>query len=313
MPLAINAMAQPSGRVCGFHPRYRFYLRSSPIVCVADLVAFLVKFVTFSWNRRSIRKGLKRAMSLRELHAESDSIGAQAIGKLPLPRLVLFTLAMVQALNLLVYNGIATTLWTRLWACSYLVPYFCYEALGIVGKWIEGERLDTSEADVHARARQLMHAWRNFDHFLGLLALAAQWIVIFMLLHGLVNPSDPGAVAHITPSAANVAFLQVLLNAPVIHFFYRAPMPRRDDSPLEDRVLVKWMLVCSPAVAIALLSYCYIDSAYHIQGALSWLEASLVLLSSLSTLAVVLGRTVLDVLSFATAEGFLVPSQGDAN
>lgn len=45
VPLALGAMTQPVGRVLDTPPQYRFWLRSSPILCIGDMLSFLVRVV----------------------------------------------------------------------------------------------------------------------------------------------------------------------------------------------------------------------------------------------------------------------------
>lgn len=54
VPLAIGAMAQPCGHVLDIdETNYRFYIRASPIVCIADVLHFLIRiFLGFSLDYR---------------------------------------------------------------------------------------------------------------------------------------------------------------------------------------------------------------------------------------------------------------------
>ncbi|KAK6515447.1 hypothetical protein TWF506_007782 [Arthrobotrys conoides] len=40
-------MIQPTGRVCGFHPSVRTYVRSSPIVCIADSICTVTRLFSY--------------------------------------------------------------------------------------------------------------------------------------------------------------------------------------------------------------------------------------------------------------------------
>jgi len=68
-PLALNTMMQPSGRVCGFDPALRTYLRSSPIVCIGDTTCIIVRFTIY------VRQGLPPAAAAKrtKIARESDS------------------------------------------------------------------------------------------------------------------------------------------------------------------------------------------------------------------------------------------------
>ncbi|KAH9219141.1 hypothetical protein DL95DRAFT_520826 [Leptodontidium sp. 2 PMI_412] len=43
--LAINSMTQTCGWVCGFNSRYRPYIRSSPAICVVDIIFMLCRWI----------------------------------------------------------------------------------------------------------------------------------------------------------------------------------------------------------------------------------------------------------------------------
>lgn len=53
--LAIGAMVQPGGRICGFPSRYRTYLRCSPLICGADMLSIVIRLlVTIIYLRLSL-------------------------------------------------------------------------------------------------------------------------------------------------------------------------------------------------------------------------------------------------------------------
>src|SRR6266480_4646464 len=124
VPLAINVMAQPSGRICGFNSRWRFYLRSSPIVCVVDLVALLLRFIILLFRGHSFAEAMGYTLESRELHLAADPVGVQAIEKVPVLRFIIFVFTLLQAVKLLSCTGIP---WTQTWAFFYLIPWCVYE------------------------------------------------------------------------------------------------------------------------------------------------------------------------------------------
>lgn len=52
VPLAINSMAQPGGRICGLPSRYRTYLRCSPLLCAADALSVVSQLAVLYWYRK---------------------------------------------------------------------------------------------------------------------------------------------------------------------------------------------------------------------------------------------------------------------
>jgi hypothetical protein len=57
--LCDGAMAQPGGRICGFPRRYRTYLRCSPLICGADLLAIVMRLSTsMLYMRFSVRQSV---------------------------------------------------------------------------------------------------------------------------------------------------------------------------------------------------------------------------------------------------------------
>ena len=68
--LAINSMAQPSGRICGVPSRNRIYLASSPIICVADSVDLIVQAVVSKYYLRITPLNAYRLVAL----ARSDRL-----------------------------------------------------------------------------------------------------------------------------------------------------------------------------------------------------------------------------------------------
>lgn len=53
MPLILGAMTQPVGRVLDQPSRYQFWMRSSPILCAADMLHFLIRYTSRcsrDWN-----------------------------------------------------------------------------------------------------------------------------------------------------------------------------------------------------------------------------------------------------------------------
>jgi hypothetical protein len=188
VPLAISVMAQPSGQTCGFNLRWRFYLRSSPIVCLADFIGLVLRFTIFMCGDYSFPRAMERTIDSRELQVEADPVGGQAIERAPVLRFILFALAVTQAVKLLSCTGIP---WTQTWAYSYLIPFCAYEILGIFGKWVKATTHQPRNA-LDRMDRRLEEALSSLDNILGFLAIAAQWLtiayIIGLIMHAAIEP-----------------------------------------------------------------------------------------------------------------------------
>jgi hypothetical protein len=78
--LALNCMLQPCGSVCGFPPRLRTYLRSSPFVCAADSVATITRFGVYLLHGVSPTRAARAIFALRFQNPDiSELDGLQAL------------------------------------------------------------------------------------------------------------------------------------------------------------------------------------------------------------------------------------------
>jgi hypothetical protein len=55
LPIALNTMTQPSGRILGFPPWYNFALRISPIVCAVNAISTLVELLFRAYTFKSFK------------------------------------------------------------------------------------------------------------------------------------------------------------------------------------------------------------------------------------------------------------------
>ncbi|KAL8786931.1 MAG: hypothetical protein Q9195_008010 [Heterodermia aff. obscurata] len=63
VPIALNSMTQPSGKVLGMSSRYGFYFNTSPIVCTFNALELVFKLV---WRKHSMRSLAAAAQSMAE-------------------------------------------------------------------------------------------------------------------------------------------------------------------------------------------------------------------------------------------------------
>jgi hypothetical protein len=134
-PLAFNTMMQPSGSVCGFDARLRTYLRSSPIVCIGDVICIIVRFTTYIVNpgvspwraakmTKSAREG-RRDESLQntvENGTVDSSTDIQALlDQAVWPRIMLFVFGtLFQIIKLAACSGLGLT---QAWGWFYLASF----------------------------------------------------------------------------------------------------------------------------------------------------------------------------------------------
>lgn len=118
-PLAINTMMQPSGRVCGFDPSLRTYLRSSPIVCAFDTVSIIVRFVAYS------RLGLSAPVAAKIIEARRGG-NEDTQQKLFLKYAWFVFLVLPKVIKLMACSGLP---WTQVWGCFYLLSFIVVEVM----------------------------------------------------------------------------------------------------------------------------------------------------------------------------------------
>jgi hypothetical protein len=131
VPLALNTMLQPSGRVCGFRPELRTYLRSSPLICAADSISTLIRFAIYSIRLNSPFSGAKATLDTRFQGQSSSGEGLQALERTTLVRWVMgFILgALPQFIKLVGLQGVP---WTTAWGCMYITEFCLIEILGLL-------------------------------------------------------------------------------------------------------------------------------------------------------------------------------------
>ena len=183
IPIALNSMTQPCGRIYGFSEEYGFFLRSSPIICAYDVISTFVSFVYHLIESKSFRKALLGVMLYRFGHTyrESGSGGLQDLQKNSPPRLFLFVAgALPQLIKIYAFAGVQ---WTKVWASLYLVSFGLLEILVISQR----KPLVTlrSESLGHLDNRNIF----TYDAFMSVFqfALLIIYISCFVALAQLVN------------------------------------------------------------------------------------------------------------------------------
>lgn len=145
MPLAINSMSQPGGRVCGLPSRYRTYLRCSPFVCFADSISILMWMVILiTYQKLSFMDALgillhkrfneKESMRLQTTDQiltlnETETEGIQTLERMTWLRWLWFILGTLPpAIKLLSMRGVG---WAQIWGIMFLSSWILNESLVI--------------------------------------------------------------------------------------------------------------------------------------------------------------------------------------
>jgi hypothetical protein len=131
--LALNCMLQPCGKVCGFHPRLRTYLRSSPFVAISDTVAIIIRFGVYLFHGLSPTQAAHAICTVRFKDQNvSDPDGIQALEEQVWVRSLAFLLGLVlQTIKIFACGGLPLT---RAAAVAYLGSFFKSSTSSVAGQ-----------------------------------------------------------------------------------------------------------------------------------------------------------------------------------
>lgn len=141
-------MSQPSGRVCGFPAKYRTYLRSSPLFCLADSLSILIHLILYLTTfpfKDAIRLLIQQRFGKGDDDDadESREEGIQAIEKLTWLRWIFFVLGTLgPGIKLMAMEGVP---WTKNFGAIFLISFVMVEVLVILS-WLYGEYEAVPEA-----------------------------------------------------------------------------------------------------------------------------------------------------------------------
>jgi hypothetical protein len=159
--LGLAAMVQPCGNVLSRKEKnHRFYIRASPIVCVADMVHFIaLVFLGFSWHLPTwlynIKFELKRRFEgepgAKDREAAENSIGIRWI-------LMILGAYQFQAIKLIGMRGIP---WTQAWAIMFAISILFGEILILLVRYLNLN--DGSTYTYRPQWRWNRYRYRNMD------------------------------------------------------------------------------------------------------------------------------------------------------
>ncbi|KAK0100561.1 hypothetical protein ONS95_007021 [Cadophora gregata] len=134
VPLAIGTMIQPCGNILGYKDKnFRFYIRASPLICIADVVHFtIIILLGSSLNRQRFIKNIKYELNVR-FNGDSTEHDIQNAENTRLMRIVLLVVAGIpcQTIKLVAMTGIP---WTKTWALMYFISICFGESLIILAR-----------------------------------------------------------------------------------------------------------------------------------------------------------------------------------
>ena len=122
VPIALNTMCQPSGRILGFDSAYNFTLRSSPIMCAVSAIDTFVQTIVYWTQKGSFIAGLQDIIDFRfEDCPTTDEGSVASLRKNQAFRLILLLPgALPQIVKLYACKGIP---WTQACCTAYLASY----------------------------------------------------------------------------------------------------------------------------------------------------------------------------------------------
>ena len=138
VPLALATMTQPGGRVLQRPPRYGPWLRSSPIVCVADILYFLtciainyIREPTRSWRHFKA----EIAYRYRDEDWSKESTRTDGANRATLIRWIVIIVGSIpcQTIKLVAMRGIPLT---KAWALLFFISLVFGEVLNIAARII---------------------------------------------------------------------------------------------------------------------------------------------------------------------------------
>ena len=216
VPLAVNVMAQPCGRILGRETRYWTYLRCLPIMCAADSLSIIIRLGIYGSGflaKRRVRLPFWERLKLvihHRFHDENedeDAEGIRAMGRMTLLRWLFFIFGTLpQAIKLLAFEG---TPWTKTWGVMFLVSFIMVEAL-VVFSLVGGRQsspLHDPENEVQLNSIEERLDTIDKKFYFG--AVAAHSLILFWLVLTLW-PDTENVIKHYLLSFSHTSWAQTM-------------------------------------------------------------------------------------------------------
>lgn len=156
VPIALNSMSQPSGRILGYPSTYNFALRCSPIVCALSGIDSIVRLIAYTIAEGGLSEGTRRFVAVRfEDRQHNDDGSFDSLRKNTTFRILLFVLGAVpQLVKVYATRGIP---WTQAWCMAFLASFAVDEAFLLVARLqgIQALPVPTPQTQTHYRVRLL--------------------------------------------------------------------------------------------------------------------------------------------------------------
>ncbi|PMD16714.1 hypothetical protein NA56DRAFT_649275 [Hyaloscypha hepaticicola] len=197
VPLAVNVMAQPCGRILGRDTRYWTYLRCLPIMCAADSLSIIVRLGIYGSGflaKRGVRLPFWESLKLvihHRFHDENedeDAEGIRAMGRTTWLRWLFFIFGtLTPAIKLLAFVG---TPWTKAWGTMFLVSFILVEALVVLSWWGGRQGSPLHDPGIELELNSIEVRLDAIDKTLYFGALTAHSLVLFWLVLDLWPDTD---------------------------------------------------------------------------------------------------------------------------
>ncbi|KAH7348445.1 hypothetical protein BKA65DRAFT_500636 [Rhexocercosporidium sp. MPI-PUGE-AT-0058] len=185
VPLAFLTITQPSGRVCGTHSKLRALLRSSPFICVADVLSILISILVYSI---SIHISPLKALDLVLAERFQCPDDAVALNRGWFWRWLAFGFGCVgPSMKLMAMSGVP---WTQAYGFMFLTSFLIMEIVMLTA------RLRLKSSPLHAPLRS--RADRSFDKYILISAFFIHASIFIWAIVDLIT--DPGVQRRGGPS-----------------------------------------------------------------------------------------------------------------
>jgi hypothetical protein len=126
--IALNRIIQPCRSICGFEPSRSIYLRSSPIVCIADTSMLIIRFINCIYQGQSPFRAARDVLKDRQYDFSTTPRTARSPESPQIFRFGVFIVGIAYSfVKLSVSSGI---LWSKIWACCYFASFLTWFVLG---------------------------------------------------------------------------------------------------------------------------------------------------------------------------------------
>ncbi|OCK80005.1 hypothetical protein K432DRAFT_393410 [Lepidopterella palustris CBS 459.81] len=135
IPLALAVVMQPSGKVCGYPRHLQMYLRSSPVICVADVLSVLFRILVCILDGMPTSEAVQFTLATRFADTKrkgQPSLIPQGPSLYTFLRWLLFIAGAVPQAHLLLFTS--GVLWAEVWGYMYLLCFGVFEPLPLIWK-----------------------------------------------------------------------------------------------------------------------------------------------------------------------------------